>query len=120
MRAPRRDSQPPLCGALFFPRFGVVVWWLMCMLHRLNHVRIPIGYWAFDLYPGDEFVQGQLPYLLKAVDWAEKYCLKIIIDLYGAPSPGRFVQQKSLMRIHRCARESERVRFRYTGKWVES
>ncbi|KJA28398.1 glycoside hydrolase family 5 protein [Hypholoma sublateritium FD-334 SS-4] len=51
----------------------------------LNHVRIPIGYWAFDLYPGDEYVQGQLPYLLKAVDWAEKYCLKIIIDLYGAP-----------------------------------
>ncbi|KAF8204081.1 glycoside hydrolase family 5 protein [Pholiota molesta] len=51
----------------------------------LNHVRIPIGYWAFDLYPGDEFVQGQLPYLLKAVEWAEEYCLKIMLVLYGAP-----------------------------------
>lgn len=53
------------------------------VLLRLNHVRIPIGYWAFELYPGDEFVQGQLPYLWKAVEWAEKYCLKIILDLYG-------------------------------------
>ncbi|KAF9486591.1 glycoside hydrolase family 5 protein [Pholiota conissans] len=51
----------------------------------LNHVRIPIGYWAFDLYPGDEFVQGQLPYLLKAVDWAREYDIKIMLVLYGAP-----------------------------------
>ncbi len=67
------------------------------MLSRLNHVRIPIGYWAFNLYPGDEFLQGQLPYLLKAVDWAEKYGLKIIIVLYGG-----FFSWPFYYRSHSC------------------
>ena len=83
------------------------------MLSRLNHVRIPIGYWAFNLYPGDEFVQGQLPYLLKAVDWAEKYGLKIIIVLYGVSSPDHSRQKNSLMRLPRSAGEPERVRVRF-------
>ncbi|KAF9479442.1 glycoside hydrolase family 5 protein [Pholiota conissans] len=51
----------------------------------LNHVRIPIGYWAFDISTGEPYVQGQLPYLNKAVDWAAKYNLKVIVDLHGAP-----------------------------------
>ncbi|KAF8971713.1 exo-beta-1,3-glucanase [Flammula alnicola] len=64
----------------------------------LNHVRIPVGYWAFEIYPGDEFVQGQLPYLLKAVKWAAKYGLKIIIDLYGAPgSQNGFINSGHLL-----------------------
>ncbi|KAH0585523.1 hypothetical protein H2248_008758 [Termitomyces sp. 'cryptogamus'] len=51
----------------------------------LNHVRLPIGYWAFDVSGGEPFVQGQLPYLDKAVSWARKYGIKVIIDLHGAP-----------------------------------
>ncbi|KAF8167368.1 exo-beta-1,3-glucanase [Crassisporium funariophilum] len=51
----------------------------------LNHVRIPIGYWAFDVSAGEPYIQGQLPYLNKAVDWARKYGLKVIVDLHGAP-----------------------------------
>jgi len=51
----------------------------------LNHVRIPIGYWAYDVGPGEPFIQGQHDYLLKAVGWAAKYNLKVIIDLHGAP-----------------------------------
>ncbi|KAF8968789.1 exo-beta-1,3-glucanase [Flammula alnicola] len=51
----------------------------------LNHVRIPIGHWMFDVSPEEPFIQGQLPYLLKAVDWAEKYGLKVIPAMYGAP-----------------------------------
>ncbi|KAF8968788.1 exo-1,3-beta-glucanase [Flammula alnicola] len=51
----------------------------------LNHVRIPIGHWMFDVVSDEPFIQGQLPYLLKAVDWAEKSGLKVIIALYGAP-----------------------------------
>ncbi|TEY39047.1 hypothetical protein BOTCAL_0470g00050 [Botryotinia calthae] len=33
----------------------------------LNHVRIPIGYWALNPLPGDPYVQGQLTYLDKAI-----------------------------------------------------
>jgi aryl-phospho-beta-D-glucosidase BglC (GH1 family) len=50
----------------------------------LNHVRIPIGYWAIDGKEG-VYPQGQYPYLFKAVDWCKKYGLKAIIDLHGAP-----------------------------------
>ncbi|KAI6120651.1 glycoside hydrolase family 5 protein [Pisolithus croceorrhizus] len=40
----------------------------------LNHIRIPIGYWAFEL-----------PYLQSAVEWASNYGLYVIVDLHGAP-----------------------------------
>ena len=55
------------------------------MCARLNHVRLPIGYWAFDVQGGEPFIQGQLPYLQRAVTWAGNYGLKLIIDLHGAP-----------------------------------
>ncbi|TDL20938.1 exo-beta-1,3-glucanase [Rickenella mellea] len=51
----------------------------------LNHVRLPIGYWAFDVGPGEPYIQGQLPYLQKAVTWAGNHGLKLIVDLHGAP-----------------------------------
>jgi aryl-phospho-beta-D-glucosidase BglC (GH1 family) len=51
----------------------------------LNHVRIPIGYWAFEVGPGEPYIQGQLPYLRNAVQWAGNHGLKVIIDLHGAP-----------------------------------
>ncbi|KZS93506.1 glycoside hydrolase family 5 protein [Sistotremastrum niveocremeum HHB9708] len=51
----------------------------------LNHVRIPIGYWAFQVGPGEPYHTGQLPYLQKAVSWAGTYGLKVIVDLHGAP-----------------------------------
>ncbi|KAG6876479.1 hypothetical protein C0992_012826 [Termitomyces sp. T32_za158] len=51
----------------------------------LNHVRIPIGYWAFDVSGGEPYIQGQYPYLERAVSWAEKYGLKVIINLHGVP-----------------------------------
>ncbi|KAF9015697.1 exo-1,3-beta-glucanase [Cyathus striatus] len=51
----------------------------------LNHVRLPIGYWAFDVSAGEPYVQGQLPYLQKAVTWAASHGLKLIVDLHGAP-----------------------------------
>ena len=34
---------------------------------------------------GEPYIQGQLPYLDKAVDWACRYGLKVIVDLHGAP-----------------------------------
>jgi glucan 1,3-beta-glucosidase len=52
---------------------------------RLNHVRVPIGYWAWDVQEGEPYIQGQLPYLRNAVGWAARYGLKVVIDLHGAP-----------------------------------
>ena len=52
---------------------------------RLNHVRIPIGYWAFEVGAGEPYISGQLPYLQKAVTWAGNHGLKVIVDLHGAP-----------------------------------
>lgn len=51
----------------------------------LNFVRIPIGYWAFKLLDNDPYVQGQIKYLDKAIEWARKYDLKVWVDLHGAP-----------------------------------
>ncbi|KZW00959.1 exo-beta-1,3-glucanase [Exidia glandulosa HHB12029] len=51
----------------------------------LNHVRLPIGYWAWDVSGGEPYVQGQLPFLAKAITWAQNQGLKIVLDLHGAP-----------------------------------
>ncbi|KAI0077473.1 exo-beta-1,3-glucanase [Panus rudis PR-1116 ss-1] len=51
----------------------------------LNHVRIPIGFWAFDVSGGEPYIQGQVPYLQKAVGWARNHGIKVIVDLHGAP-----------------------------------
>lgn len=50
-----------------------------------NHVRIPIGYWAFELLDNDPYVQGQVEYLDKAIEWARNNDLKVWVDLHGAP-----------------------------------
>ncbi|KAJ6520131.1 glycoside hydrolase family 5 protein [Mycena sanguinolenta] len=51
----------------------------------LNHVRLPIGYWAWDVSGGEPYIQGQLVYLNNAVTWASNHGLKLIVDLHGAP-----------------------------------
>ncbi|MCJ1366636.1 exo-1,3-beta-glucanase [Acarospora aff. strigata] len=51
----------------------------------LNHVRIPIGYWAIAPLPGDPYVQGQLAFMDNAIGWARSAGLKVMIDLHGAP-----------------------------------
>ncbi|KAK8692280.1 hypothetical protein V6N13_075751 [Hibiscus sabdariffa] len=54
--------------------------------HGLNAVRIPVGWWiASDPTPPPPFVGGSLASLDKAFLWAEKYGLKVIIDLHAAP-----------------------------------
>ncbi|TKY90468.1 hypothetical protein EX895_000466 [Sporisorium graminicola] len=52
----------------------------------LNHVRIPIGYWAFDTSAGEPYVHSnQSDYLERAIQWSQQYGLKVLIDLHGAP-----------------------------------
>jgi glucan 1,3-beta-glucosidase len=55
------------------------------MCRSLNHVRLPIGYWAFEVGPGEPYISGQQAYIQKAITWATKYNLKVIVDLHGAP-----------------------------------
>ena len=51
----------------------------------LNHVRIPVGYWALAPREGDPYVQGQLDVLDRTINWAREAGLKIMMDLHGAP-----------------------------------
>ncbi|KAK9692507.1 hypothetical protein K7432_014288 [Basidiobolus ranarum] len=51
----------------------------------LDHVRIPIGYWAVDIQDGEPFIDGSWEYLLKGVNWARKYGLRVMVELHGAP-----------------------------------
>ncbi|KAF5368609.1 hypothetical protein D9758_002201 [Tetrapyrgos nigripes] len=51
----------------------------------LNTVRVPIGYWAFEVSNGEPYIQGQIPYLRKALEWGNAHGLQVIIDLHGAP-----------------------------------
>ncbi|TXT13576.1 hypothetical protein VHUM_00943 [Vanrija humicola] len=52
----------------------------------LNWVRIPIGYWAVDTEFGEPFLKGvSWTYFLKAIDWARKYGLRIVMDFHGLP-----------------------------------
>lgn len=53
--------------------------------YGLNHVRIPIGYWAFKPLADDPYVQGAEEYFDKAIEWARAAGLKVWVDLHGAP-----------------------------------
>jgi glucan 1,3-beta-glucosidase len=53
--------------------------------YGLNFVRIPIGYWAFQTLEEDPYVQGQVAYLDKALQWCANHGLKAWIDLHGVP-----------------------------------
>ncbi|XP_047938782.1 probable glucan 1,3-beta-glucosidase A [Salvia hispanica] len=51
-----------------------------------NAVRIPVGWWiASDPNPPKPYVGGSLQALDNAFSWAEKYRIKVIIDLHAAP-----------------------------------
>lgn len=52
----------------------------------LNHVRIPVGYWLFgDIRQGEPWVDGELPYLRRAIFWCLKYGMHVVLDLHAAP-----------------------------------
>ncbi|XP_058768019.1 probable glucan 1,3-beta-glucosidase A [Vicia villosa] len=53
----------------------------------LNAVRIPVGWWiAKDPTPPRPFVGGSLKTLDSAFTWAQKYGIKVIVDLHAAPA----------------------------------
>lgn len=51
----------------------------------INTLRIPVGYWAFQKYDNDPYIQGAKDYLAQALDWAQAAGLQVWIDLHGAP-----------------------------------
>jgi len=51
----------------------------------INHVRLPIGYWALDIRPGEPWVYGSWDYVLKAAAWCKKYNMQLMVNLHGAP-----------------------------------
>ncbi|KAI5969421.1 hypothetical protein CANMA_001488 [Candida margitis] len=51
----------------------------------LNSIRIPVGYWSFGLLPDDPYIHGQEKYLDLAIEWAERYNMKVQIGLHGLP-----------------------------------
>lgn len=52
----------------------------------LNWVRLPIGFWAFETYANEPYLQGvSWNYVLKAIQWARKYGLRINLDLHAVP-----------------------------------
>ncbi|KAI5900255.1 glycoside hydrolase family 5 protein [Schizophyllum commune H4-8] len=52
----------------------------------LNHVRIPIGYYAIETRGDEPFLaKTSWKYFLKAINWARKYGLRINLDLHVLP-----------------------------------
>ena len=51
-----------------------------------DHVRIPYSYWAVTTYPGDPYVPKiSWRYLLRAIEYARKYGLRVNLDLHALP-----------------------------------
>ncbi|KAK4704592.1 glucan 1,3-beta-glucosidase, partial [Phenoliferia sp. Uapishka_3] len=52
----------------------------------LNWVRIPIPYWIIEVQSGEPFLANVgWTYLLKAIEWARKYGIRINLDLHAVP-----------------------------------
>ncbi|KAJ2553453.1 glucan exo-1,3-beta-glucosidase [Coemansia sp. RSA 1933] len=53
--------------------------------YGINWIRIPIGYWTFNVTEEEPFVDGQIPYIERILGWAREIGLKVELDLHGAP-----------------------------------
>ncbi|CAG8693227.1 2553_t:CDS:2, partial [Acaulospora morrowiae] len=52
----------------------------------LDHVRIPFGHWAIGTTADEPYVPKlSWDYLLKGIEWARKYGLRVLVELHTAP-----------------------------------
>ncbi|OCF34165.1 exo-beta-1,3-glucanase [Kwoniella heveanensis BCC8398] len=52
----------------------------------LNYVRIALGYWAVETIDGEPYLANvSWTYFLKAIDWARKYGIRIMVDFHALP-----------------------------------
>lgn len=51
-----------------------------------NYVRIPLGFWAVETLDSEPFLEGVAwQYFVRALGWARKYGLRVLLDLHGLP-----------------------------------
>jgi glucan 1,3-beta-glucosidase len=49
-----------------------------------------MGYWAWDVAPGEPYIQGSKDYLYRAIGWARNTGLKILVgDRLGGKTKDR-------------------------------
>lgn len=77
----------------------------------LNLVRIPVPYFIFGDRPP---YPGCVEYLDKAFDWAEKYGLKIMIDLHTVPGSQNGYDNGGLTGVCKWCKNPEEVDFAIT------
>ena len=58
----------------------------------ITHLRIPVGYWIFDVVEKEPFPEPakndeskQRYYLRRLIKWADQLKLKVLVDLHAAP-----------------------------------
>lgn len=51
----------------------------------LTHLRIPVPYWMMEITADEPFVDGSMPYLKRAMEWARKHKMRVVFDLHSAP-----------------------------------
>ncbi|KAF8195623.1 glycoside hydrolase family 5 protein [Mycena galopus ATCC 62051] len=52
----------------------------------LNWLRIPIGFWAIETWPGEPFLaKTSWTYFVRVLGWARKYGLRVLLDLHAVP-----------------------------------
>lgn len=54
-------------------------------LWGINFIRLPVGYYAFLLRDDDPYIDGQLPYIDLAMEWAREYGIQVVLDIHVAP-----------------------------------
>jgi glucan 1,3-beta-glucosidase len=51
----------------------------------LDHIRIPFSYWAVQVYDDPYVFRVSWKYLLRGIEWARKYGLRVKLDPHGLP-----------------------------------
>lgn len=76
--------------------------------HGMNMVRIPVPYFIFGDVP--PFI-GCIEYLDHAFDWAEKYGLRILIDLHTVPDSQNGYDNGGITGVCKWCKQPDKVEF---------
>ena len=80
-------------------------------LHGLNLVRVPVPYFIFGDRPP---YPGCIEYLDKAFDWAEKYGLRVLIDLHTVPGSQNAYDNGGITGVCKWCKDPREVEFAIT------
>jgi glucan 1,3-beta-glucosidase len=59
----------------------------------LNWIRLPIAHWAIETWPEEPYLERvSWKYVLKAIQWARKYGIRIQLDLHTVSKSSDVVQ----------------------------